>query len=213
MCLFCLDICRLNQGRRRHCCPSCFSLTALLSLFCSIIFFLVNGYVMYNSNRQNIALFCTSVLFVVEILIFVKYCIDIFMLKRNKLSWHIKRATLPLIDLVVVLIASWMTTTLLPCGVISNIYSQIELLAEDQIILIFSTAIAIVFKLVTTVILTFLHINTQLRMMKGDPSFESTFDPEMYPYNQTVRTPRSARAPRTGHTPSAPPLTDTYSID
>lgn len=192
---FQIETLQQQQPYRRRCCfPLCrqapvrciplITLSAGLSLLCSITFFSVTGYLIYHTVERSFSLFIMSVLFFAECLGFGKYFIDILMLRRDEFAWHSKRIWVPFFDSYIIALAITASTTLLPCGMLGDLWNQMYLLSDDAYALVVICAATTLLKLLSASTLTGIHVH---RVLGLHDHFETVPDYNNYPFNRTIR--------------------------
>jgi hypothetical protein len=151
-----------------------------------VAYFCTAGYLIYIIVERSMALFIAAVVFFLETLLFAKYFIDILLLRREKAKWYAHRVWVPLGDLVVVCMATFTASLLLPCGVVADLWHQLGALDSQQFWLTLSTLGLLLVKLCTAVALTVLHVR-RLRALL--PATLRVLDPYNYPYNTHIVQP------------------------
>jgi hypothetical protein len=178
-CLRCRVISRGTQIQ----CISLITVAALLSLLGSLTFFGIAGYLVYETVERSFSLFVMAVLFFAETIGFAKYSIDIIMLRRDKCSWHSKRVWVPFFDAYIVSIGITASTTLLPCGMLGDLWHQLYLLDDIYYYLVIVCTATTLLKLITAVVLTSIHV---LRVLALQRNLATVPDYENYPYGRNV---------------------------
>jgi hypothetical protein len=175
--------CRLFTQRTHIHCFSLITVAAVISLLCSLTFFSIAGYLVYETVERSFSLFIMAVLFFAETIAFAKYFIDILMLRRDKSSWHTKRVWVPFFDAYVVSIGITASTTLLPCGMLGDLWHQIYLLTDVYYYLVIVCTATSILKLLTASILTAIHV---LRVLALQRNLATVPDYENFPYSRHV---------------------------
>lgn len=156
------------------------------SLLCSIGYFCMSGYLIYALVERSMALFVMAVLFFAETLAFGKYFVDIALQKHDKAKWHVLRVWIPLADLVVICIAVFTASLLLPCGTVSDLWHEMSKLDSIQFWLVSSSMVILFVKIVTSISLTFVHVNKVVTLL---PATTRILDPFNFPWTQQVIPP------------------------
>lgn len=157
-----------------------------ISLLCSLLFSALIGLSAFTAIERSFVLFIVSVVFFAETVAFGKYFVDTVRLKRNKLSWHAARCWVPFADFAVVTLASLIASTLLPCGVLADLYNQFYLLDYSAKQLTVTIILGTVLKLISAVALTTAHVRS-LRSFQANAVSE--MDPDNFPYTRSVAPP------------------------
>lgn len=161
----------------------------LTSLAGSLSFFLVTGYLIWATVERSVVLFSMAVLFFIETLWFVKYFVDMLLLKKETARWHLARSWVPLVDLVVLLFAVFFESLLLPCGALADYWHQVSTLEPIYFWMSIQCIASLSVKLVSAVFLTTVHYRT-IKSLLG--ARYRIIDPTNYPQTQDIELHPSA---------------------
>jgi hypothetical protein len=156
------------------------------SLLCSIGYFCMSGYLIYAIVERNMILFGMAVLFFVETISFGKYFIEMAMQRRDKAKWHAMRTWVPLADLVVICIAVFTASLILPCGTVANLWVLMAQLDSAAFWLVAGSMVILVIKIVTAATLTFVHVNRVVTLL---PATTRVLDHFNFPFTRQVIPP------------------------
>jgi hypothetical protein len=156
------------------------------SLLCSAGYFCLSGYLIYAIVERSMALFVMAVLFFVETLAFGKYFINVALQRREKAKWHVVHSWIPLADLVVICIAVFTASLLLPCGTVGDLWHQMGQLESIHFWLTTSSMVILIVKIITSICLTYVHVNKVITLL---PATTRILDPFNFPWTSQVIPP------------------------
>lgn len=133
-------------------------MVALLSLLASLAFFSVSWVLAYYAPQRTMPFFGLVAVCSVECMLFSYYTVSIVRLTSVSAHWNIHRMMLPLSCLFLSLLAAVVSSWMLPCGVLLDLYDQLHLLGTAQGVCVIIVLLSLLLKLVTALLLTFIHI-------------------------------------------------------
>lgn len=160
------------------CCCSGFIALASLSLLASIAFFSVSWILAYYAPQSSMSYFALVAVCSVECVIFTAYFVSVFRLRRITPSWNAHRLMIPLFDLFACLVAGVVSSWMLPCGVLLDLYDQFHLLGTPQAVAVCIVLASLALKLCTAGLLTYFHLSWTKRMSR-----ERSIDPHYVELN------------------------------
>lgn len=160
-----------------------FSSCTTLSLLASLTFFFMSGYLIWTTAERTVVLFLMAAFFFVETIFFTAYCVDVLLMKRDKLKWHSSRIWFPMTDLVAVLMATFVESLLLPCGTLIGLWNQFSSLEELYYWLLIQTAVTLSVKTITAIALTTMHSRGLARLSNAT---HRLIDLDNYPHTREV---------------------------
>jgi hypothetical protein len=158
-----------------RCCCSGFTVIAFVSLLASLAFFSVSWILAYYAPQSSMSYFALVAVCSVECVFYIAYFVSVLRLRSITPSWNAHRMMLPLFDLFACLVAGVVSSWMLPCGVLLDLYDQLHLLGTPQAVAVCIVLASLAVKLCTCGLLTYFHIRWAKRMSRERP-----IDPHYY---------------------------------